>query len=85
MYERILLAVDGSHASELALYQAILVSKVSGAEVEALFVVDSTDAFFTPSATTRAAPKRASGNTAGRPWHTPQPNWKARACAIPPS
>ncbi|NKA59999.1 universal stress protein [Ralstonia solanacearum] len=48
MYERILLAVDGSHASELALYQAILVSKVSGAEVEALFVVDSTDAFFTP-------------------------------------
>ena len=36
MYQRILLAVDGSHASELALHQAILVGQASGAEVEAL-------------------------------------------------
>ncbi|AXV76740.1 MULTISPECIES: universal stress protein [Ralstonia solanacearum species complex] len=48
MYQRILLAVDGSHASELALHQAILVGKASGAEVEALFVADNTDAFFDP-------------------------------------
>jgi nucleotide-binding universal stress UspA family protein len=46
MYQRILLAVDGSHASELALHQAILVGQASGAEVEALFVADNTDAFF---------------------------------------
>ncbi|MHA6853654.1 universal stress protein, partial [Ralstonia pseudosolanacearum] len=36
MYQRILLAVDGSHASYLALHQAIVVSKATGAEVEAL-------------------------------------------------
>ncbi|MDB0568561.1 universal stress protein [Ralstonia solanacearum] len=48
MYQRILLAVDGSHASELALHQAILVAKASGAEVQALFVADTTDALFAP-------------------------------------
>ncbi|MGC5887686.1 universal stress protein [Ralstonia pseudosolanacearum] len=44
MYQRILLAIDGSHASSLALHQAIVVGKATGAEVEALFVADSTDA-----------------------------------------
>lgn len=46
MYQRILLAVDGSHASYLALHQAIVVSKATGAEVEALFVADSSDITF---------------------------------------
>ncbi|WP_296225629.1 universal stress protein [Ralstonia sp. UBA689] len=44
MYHKILLAIDGSHASNLALHQAIVVGKATGAEVEALFVADSTDA-----------------------------------------
>jgi len=38
MYQRILLAIDGSHA--------IVVSKATGAEVEALFVADSSDITF---------------------------------------
>lgn len=46
MYQRILLAVDGSHASYLALHQAIEVSKATGAEVEALFVADCSDVTF---------------------------------------
>jgi len=46
MYQRILLATDGSHASCLALHQAIVVAQATGAELEALFVADSTDAIF---------------------------------------
>ncbi len=46
MYQRILLAIDGSHASLLALHQAIVVGKATGAEVEALFVADSSDLTF---------------------------------------
>ncbi|CAJ0793487.1 Nucleotide-binding universal stress protein, UspA family [Ralstonia mannitolilytica] len=46
MYQRILLAIDGSHASYLALHQAIEVSKATGAEVEALFVADCSDVTF---------------------------------------
>ncbi|KHK58301.1 universal stress protein UspA [Ralstonia sp. A12] len=46
MYQRILLAIDGSHASLLALHHAIVVGKATGAEVEALFVADSTDVTF---------------------------------------
>jgi len=46
MYQRILLAIDGSHGAYLALHQAIVISKATGAEVEALFVADSSDATF---------------------------------------
>ena len=46
MYRQILLAIDGSHASLLALHQAIVVGKATGAEVEALFVADSSDMTF---------------------------------------
>jgi nucleotide-binding universal stress UspA family protein len=44
MYQRILLAIDGSHASHLALHQATIVAKATGAEVQALFVADTSDA-----------------------------------------
>ncbi|CAG9168181.1 TRAP-T-associated universal stress protein TeaD [Cupriavidus laharis] len=46
MYQRILLAVDGSQSSDLALSQATIVAKATGAEVKALFVADDSDAFF---------------------------------------
>jgi nucleotide-binding universal stress UspA family protein len=46
MYQRILLAVDGSQSSELALSQAITLATATGAEVKALFVADDSDAFF---------------------------------------
>ncbi|CAG9164734.1 universal stress protein [Cupriavidus pinatubonensis] len=46
MYQRILLAVDGSQSSDLALSQAITIAKATGAEVKALFVADDSDAFF---------------------------------------
>jgi len=46
MYQRILLAVDGSRSSDLALSQAIIIAKGTGAEVKALFVVDDSDVFF---------------------------------------
>ena len=46
MYQRILLAVDGSHSSDLALSQAITVAKATGAEVRAVFVADDSDLFF---------------------------------------
>ncbi|WP_020204353.1 universal stress protein [Cupriavidus sp. WS] len=46
MYQKILLAVDGSHSSDLAISQAIIIAKATGSEVEALFVVDDSDAFF---------------------------------------
>lgn len=41
MYQKILLAVDDSHASELALSQAIILARSTGSEVQALFVVSS--------------------------------------------
>ncbi|MCP3017711.1 universal stress protein [Cupriavidus basilensis] len=47
MYQRILLAVDGSRSSELALTQAITVAKATGSEVKVLFVADDNDVFFT--------------------------------------
>lgn len=40
MYQKILVAVDGSHSSELALGQAVTVAKAMGAEVRALFILD---------------------------------------------
>ncbi|QEZ44407.1 universal stress protein [Cupriavidus oxalaticus] len=46
MYQRILLAVDGSHSSDLALSQAIAIAAATGAEVKALFVVDDSDVYF---------------------------------------
>ena len=46
MYQRILVAVDGSQSSVLAVDQAIILAKVSGADVKALFVVDDSDLFF---------------------------------------
>ncbi|WER49089.1 universal stress protein [Cupriavidus sp. WKF15] len=46
MYQRILLAVDGSQSSDLALSQAIILASATGAEVKALFVADDSDAFF---------------------------------------
>lgn len=46
MYQRILLAVDGSQSSGLALSQAIILATATGAEVKALFVADDSDAFF---------------------------------------
>ncbi|CAN7575053.1 TRAP-T-associated universal stress protein TeaD [compost metagenome] len=49
MYQRILLAVDGSRSSDLALSQAIIIAKATGAEVKALFVVDDSDVFFEAS------------------------------------
>ena len=42
MYQPILLAVDGSHASLLVLHQAIGVGKAISAEVEALVEIHST-------------------------------------------
>ncbi|QUN30553.1 universal stress protein [Cupriavidus sp. KK10] len=49
MYQRILLAVDGSRSSDLALSQATIIAKATGAEVKALFVVDDSDVFFEAS------------------------------------
>jgi nucleotide-binding universal stress UspA family protein len=49
MYQRILLAVDGSRSSELALSQAIIIATATGAEVKALFVVDDSDVYFEAS------------------------------------
>ncbi|GAB7540575.1 universal stress protein [Cupriavidus sp. 8B] len=46
MYQRILLAVDGSRSSDLALSQAITVAKATGSEVMVLFVADDSDFFF---------------------------------------
>lgn len=46
MYQRILLAIDGSHSSDLALSQAITVAEATGAEVRAVFVADDSDLFF---------------------------------------
>ncbi|SPA56550.1 universal stress protein [Cupriavidus taiwanensis] len=49
MYQRILLAVDGSRSSDLAMSQAIIIARGTGAEVKALFVADDTDVFFEAS------------------------------------
>ncbi|MBB6579511.1 nucleotide-binding universal stress UspA family protein [Comamonas odontotermitis] len=38
MYQKILLAMDDGHASELALSQAIILAKATGSEVKVLFV-----------------------------------------------
>ncbi|MFS8979976.1 universal stress protein [Cupriavidus necator] len=46
MYQRILLAVDGSRSSDLALSQAIAIAKATGAEVKVLYVVDDSDIYF---------------------------------------
>ncbi|MBV8271065.1 MAG: universal stress protein [Cupriavidus sp.] len=46
MYQRILVAIDGSHSADLALGQAITVAKATGAEVRAVFVADDSDLFF---------------------------------------
>jgi len=46
MYQRILVAVDGSKSSDLAIEQAITLSKATGADVKALFVADDSDLFF---------------------------------------
>uniref|UniRef100_UPI003F498F29 universal stress protein n=1 Tax=Cupriavidus yeoncheonensis TaxID=1462994 RepID=UPI003F498F29 len=46
MYQRILVAVDGSRSSALAVDQAIILARASGADVKALFVVDDSDLFF---------------------------------------
>jgi nucleotide-binding universal stress UspA family protein len=45
MYKRILLAVDGSRSSDLALSQAITIAKATGAEVKVLYVVDDSDIY----------------------------------------
>lgn len=45
MYQRILVAVDGSQSSLLAVDQAIILAKATGADVKALFVVDDSDLF----------------------------------------
>ncbi|MBP0618561.1 universal stress protein [Cupriavidus consociatus] len=49
MYHRILLAIDGSRSSDLALSQAIIVARATGAEVKALYVVDDSDVYFEAS------------------------------------
>ncbi|MCY1297108.1 Universal stress protein family protein [compost metagenome] len=46
MYQRIRLAVDGSHSSDCAVTQAITVAKGTGVEVRAVFVADDSDLFF---------------------------------------
>jgi len=46
MYQRILIAVDGSDSSDLAIAQAILIAKASGAEVKVVFVADDSNLLF---------------------------------------
>ncbi|MGO4331776.1 universal stress protein [Cupriavidus sp. 2TAF22] len=46
MYRKILLGVDGSRSSDLAVSQAIILAKATGSEVRALFVVDDSDVFY---------------------------------------
>ncbi|WP_454731360.1 MULTISPECIES: universal stress protein [Cupriavidus] len=46
MYDKILLAVDGSRSSDLAVSQAILFAKATGGEIKALFVADDADVFY---------------------------------------
>jgi len=45
MYERILVALDGGKSSEAALEQAIGIARDTGAELEAVFVVDDSSPF----------------------------------------
>jgi nucleotide-binding universal stress UspA family protein len=49
MYKRILLAVDGSRSSDLALSEAITIATATGAEVKVLYVVDDSDIYFEAS------------------------------------
>lgn len=49
MYQRILLAVDGSRSSDLALSQAVIIARATGAEVKVLYVVDDSDVYFEAS------------------------------------
>lgn len=46
MYRKIVLAVDGSSSSDLALTQAITLAKACRAEVEALFIAENVDVYF---------------------------------------
>lgn len=45
MYERILVTLDGGSSSTAALAQAIVIARATGAEVEAVFVVDDSSPF----------------------------------------
>ncbi|WP_439682524.1 hypothetical protein MNJPNG_09695 [Cupriavidus oxalaticus] len=45
MYQRILVAMDGGAASELALDQAMLIARAADAEVEVIYVVDDRSPF----------------------------------------
>lgn len=45
MYQRILVALDGGRASEAALDHAIALAQATGAEVEAVFVIDDSSPF----------------------------------------
>lgn len=49
MYQRILLAIDGSRSSDLALDQAITIAQPMGAEIKALYIVDDADMYFDAS------------------------------------
>jgi len=46
MYQRILIAVDGSPSSDLAIAQAILIAKATGAAARVVFVADDSELFF---------------------------------------
>lgn len=46
MYQRILVAVDGSRPFVLAIDQATIVAKATGAQVKVLFVADNSELFF---------------------------------------
>ncbi|AOY95031.1 universal stress protein UspA [Cupriavidus sp. USMAA2-4] len=46
MYQRILLAVDGSHCAELAMEQAIGLAKAGGGAVQAIFIADDIDMLY---------------------------------------
>lgn len=57
MYQKILLAVDDSHASELALSQAIILARLTGSEVKALFAVSSETGGLIGKASTSTGPE----------------------------
>ncbi|VVE22554.1 universal stress protein UspA [Pandoraea horticolens] len=44
MLRKILVAVDGSHASRLATLHAIELAQLSHAEIKAIYIVDDSDA-----------------------------------------
>ncbi|UVA81949.1 universal stress protein [Pandoraea commovens] len=43
MLKKILVSVDGSHASRLAMLEAIEIAQLSHAEIKAIFIVDDSD------------------------------------------